>query len=183
MHHRLLPFAALLLLAPLVSQGQEKTENPFKTAKIGDYVAYKLTTSLMGKDIDVNVKQTVTAQDEKEATLKTTTAFMGIDLPAQITKIDLTKPYDITAAATQGAEKGKFEKTGEGKEKVKVGDKTYDCNWLTGKVVAEAMGQKLESEVKVWFSKAVPLTGLVKLDMKSNLANVKMEIAESGSAK
>ena len=108
---------------------------------------------------------------------------MGKDLPGQDAKIDLTKPFDPFAAAMQQKKKGNFEKTGDGKEKIVVGGKTYDCNWMSGKVVADAGGKKFESEIKVWLSKSVPLSGMVKMEMKSSFANVQMEIVESGSAK
>lgn len=182
MRYCLLPLAIVACLVTSASHGQEKGDNPFKTAKVGDFVAYKMTTSVVGKDIEISMKQTVVAKNEKEVTLKTTTVFMGNALPGQESKIDLTKPYDPAAAATAN-KKGKFEKTGDGKEKIKIGEKTYECNWLAGKVVAEAGGKKLESDIKVWFSKSVPLSGMVKMEMKSNLANILMELSETGSAK
>jgi hypothetical protein len=182
MRIRLLAFALIVCLAPLAA-AQEKGDNPFKKAKVGDYVAYKMTTSVMGKDLAMDMKQTVSAKDEMEVTLKTAITFMGNELPSQTTKIDLTKPYDPAAAAIQGNKQGKFEKTGEGKDKIKVGAKTYECTWLAGKVVAEAKGQKIESDVKLWFTKTVPLTGLLKMEIKSNLANVQMELTGSGGEK
>jgi hypothetical protein len=182
MRYFLMPFAAVAFLATSVSQGQEKNENPFRKAKVGDFVAYKMTTSLMGNKLELSMKQTVTAKNEKEVTLNTATMFMGNALPGQETKVDLTKPYDPAAAAT-GDKKGKFEKTGEGKEKIKIGNKEYECTWMTGKVTADANGMKLESDIKAWFSPSVPLTGMIKLEMKSDLANVVMELSESGSAK
>jgi hypothetical protein len=183
MRARLLVFAVAVFLMPVVSQGQDKDDNPFKKAKVGDYLLFKMSTSVMGKDVEMTMKQTVTAMDEKEATVKATTSFMGLELPAQTTKVDLTKPYDPASAAAQGKGKGKFEKTGEGKEKIKVGDKTYDCTWLAGKVVADVKGKAFNSDIKVWFSPAVPLSGMVKMEMKSNLANVVMELTETGSKK
>jgi hypothetical protein len=183
MRIRLLAFALIVCLAPLAAPAQEKGDNPFKTAKVGDYVAYKMTTSVMGKDLAMDMKQTVSAKDDAEVTLKTAITFMGNALPAQTTKIDLTKPYDPATAAIQGNKQGKFEKTGEGKDKIKVGGKTYECTWLAGKVVADVKGQKIESDVKLWFTKSVPLSGLLKMEIKSNLANVQMELSDSGSAK
>lgn len=179
----LIAFTILAFLAPLATQGQEKMDNPYKTAKVGDYVAYKIITSLGGRNLEMAMKQTVTAKDDKEVTVKTTTKIMGNEVPTQTTKIDLTKPFDITSAVVQGKKSGQFEKTGEGKEKVKVGAKTYECTWISGKVVAEANGKKIESDVKVWMSKEVPMSGMVRMEMKSDLANVQMEISGSGSEK
>src|SRR4051794_2650133 len=123
----MLPCTVLLLLAPLVSVGQEKGDNPYKNAKVGDFASYKMTTSGGGFNFEITMKQVVTAKDDNEATVKVTTSLMGKDLPPQTTKIDLTKPFDINSLAMQGKNKGNFEKTGEGKEKVKIGDKTYEC--------------------------------------------------------
>lgn len=166
-----------------VGRVEEKGDNPFRKAKVGDYVTYKMTTKIMDKAIDGTMKQIVTAKSDREATLKTTATILGMEASAQEEKIDLTKPYDPAKAALSGSEKGKFDKTGEGKEKVKLGDKTYDCTYLKGKVTAEGGGLKIESEVKMWFSSAVPLGGLVKMEMKSNLANITMEFAGSGQGK
>jgi hypothetical protein len=179
----LVPAAVVAFLASAVTYGQEKMENPYSTAKVGDFVAYKMTTSVMGKDIELTTKQTVTAKEEKEVRVKIATTFMGNALPGQETKIDLTKPYDPAAAL--GNKKGKFDKTGEGKEKIKVGGKEYETNWMSGKVVADVGvgGKKIESDVKFWFSKSVPLTGLVKMELKSNAANMVMELSESGNEK
>jgi hypothetical protein len=182
MQFRTWPLAALLMFLPMVSHGQGKGDNPYKDAKVGDYVSFKMSTSVMGKDLQMTMKQTVTAKSDTEATVKTAVSFMEMELPGQTTKIDLTKPFDVAAAATQG-KKGTFEKKGEGKEKVKVGDKSYDCTWISGKVVADNKGMKIESDVKFWISKSVPLSGLVKMEMKSNIANVNMELTGSGNEK
>jgi hypothetical protein len=166
-----------------VGRVQESGDNPFRKAKVGDYVTYKMTTKIMDKAIDGTMKQLVTAKSDSEATIKTTATVLGMEASAQEEKIDLTKPYDPAKAALSGNEKGKFEKTGEGKEKIKLGDKTYDCTYLKGKVAAEAAGIKIDSEVKMWFSSAVPLGGLVKMEMKSNFANLTMEFSGSGQGK
>ena len=179
----LLALTVFAFLVPLVSLGQEKTENPYKTAKVGDYVTYKATTAFGGKDIEITMKQIVTAQDDKEVAVKITSIFMGQELPAQTTKIDLNKPFDITSAGLLAKNQGKFEKTGEGKEKIKVGDTTYECHWISGKVVADLKGKKIESDVKIWTSKSVPLSGMVKMETKATFANVKLELSGSGSEK
>ncbi len=185
----LLPTAVLVALAPLVSLGQDKMENPYKNAKVGDYTTYKMTTGLGGKDIEITMKKIVSAKDDKEVTLKITTSFGGKEIPAQEQKIDLTKPLDLASLAGQGMKKqqGTFEKTGEGKEKIKIGDKSYDCNWTAGKATIDAQGQKLETEVKVWTSKSVPLDGIVKMETKANIFNMQvnsqMELTGSGNEK
>src|ERR1017187_3679159 len=156
----------VLCAMPLISPaGEKKADNPFKTAKIGDYIAYKVTSSVDGKDIGMfSIKRTVTAKNEKELTLQTASTVADKSFPAkEAKKFDLTKPYDPIAAKTAEFKEGKLI-TGEGKEKVKIGDKTYDCTWISYKGVVD---KKLEVEGKFWFDKSVPLTGLVKWEVRS----------------
>jgi hypothetical protein len=169
---------------PLVSPAGEPADHPFKKAKIGDYVLYKATTSFNGMDREMIVKHTVSAKSEKEATMQTITTyeFMGktVNKAEPDVKIDLTTPFD---SITDNLKKGKWEKTGNGKEKIKVGDKTYDCTWATAKREDVRDGKKTETEIKIWSAKSVPLTGVVKREVKSAGINQRMEITGSGSAK
>jgi hypothetical protein len=183
MRLRLLSLLLLVPLFPLASSAGDKKANPYSKAKVGDYVSYRMTTSVMGKEFKIDLKQTVTEKSDTEVTVKTTTMLGGKDLPGQTNKIDLTKPFDPAAIATQNGKKGKFEKKAEGKEKVKIGDKTYDCTWISGKMTADFKGNTVESDVKVWTSKSVPLGGMVKLELKSDFADVRMEVSGSGSEK
>jgi hypothetical protein len=181
MHIRLLCFA-IICLVPLASPAQENNHNPFRNAKVGDYVAYKQTTMFLGKNIEISMRETVTAKNDKELTLRTTGTVSGTALPSHDAKIDLTKPYDPATAMTQADPTSKFEQTGAGKEKIKIGDKTYDCAWIAGKQFDK--GGKHTTDVKIWFSKSVPLTGRVKVETKSTFGEVtKREIAGWGSQK
>jgi hypothetical protein len=157
-------------------------ENPFKKAKVGDWAEYKMATNAMGINIDAKLKMTVTAKTDKEVTLKTAAIVNNMELPGQETKIDLTKPYDPTNTANlpKGTE-AKVEKGGEGKEKVKIGGKEYDTNWMKMKVNAKVNGMDFDSDIKVWISKDVPLSGMVKMEMKSKLADMTMELTGTGS--
>lgn len=181
----LLSAVLLVSLAPLASA--EDMENPFKKAKVGDWTEYKMTTAAMGVNIDGTVKMTVTAKDEKEATLEVTgkVKFMGNEtpIPVQKQKIDLTKAYDPTNAANvpKGTD-AKVEKDGEGKEKIKVGGKEYDTTWTKMKVKTKVANMDFDSDVKVWVSKDVPLSGMVKMEVKSKQADVTMELSGSGNA-
>jgi hypothetical protein len=134
MRIRLLSLVIVFCAMPLISPAGEKADNPFKKAKIGDYVVYKMTMSVNGMDNEVSIKHTVTAKNEKEVTMQTvnTFDFMGktVNKADKDQKIDLTKPLD---PVTYSLKIGKWEKTGEGKEKIKVGDKTYDCTWVSYK--------------------------------------------------
>jgi len=174
--------AVALWLTPWLSPAQEKTANPFRSAKVGDYVTYKQTTSFLGKTLEIQIKETVTAKNAKELTLRTTASIEGKPLPSHDAKIDLTRPYDPRNAAAQADPMRKFEKTGEGKEKVKIGDKTYDCVWIAGKRFEK--DNKHHADVKIWFSKSVPLTGRVKVEARSSLEEVTtMEVVGWGTEK
>jgi hypothetical protein len=174
---------ALFLVAGAVLAEEKKIENPFLTAKVGDYISYKMSTKVMNNGIEATMKQTVTAKTDKEVTLKTVATVMGMEAPAQETKIDLTKSYDPATVATQGNKGAKYTKLGEGKETLKIGGKEYACSWTKAKVTVEANKMKFESEFKMWTCKKVPLTGMVKMEMKSQFADVTMELTGSGNEK
>jgi hypothetical protein len=180
---KLLPAVVLVLLVPTITLGQDK-DNPYKNAKVGDYATYKMST--FGQE--TTMKQTVKAKDDNEITVETTISFFGKE-KTQSQKIDLTKPFDVNTLMQGGKGKGmgKFEKTGDGKEKIKVGDKTYDCTWTAGKMNLEAGGAKISSETKSWVSKTAPLSGLVKMESKMEIGGMEitmtMELSESGNSK
>jgi hypothetical protein len=180
---------ALAAVAPMARAADD--ENPYKNAKVGDYATYTMTTKVAGFSIDGTLTQTVTAKSDKEATIKVTGSFeVGgnkMDIPAQEQKIDLTKPFDPTKGANlpAGAD-AKIEKGKEGKEKIKVNGKEYDCTWTTYKVKMKAMGQEIDADVKSWAAKDVP-AGMVKMTMNADIGGQKMEMVmelkETGSKK
>ena len=148
---------------------------------MGDFLTYKMTMSIMGKDNEASVKETVIDKTAKEVTLKSvTTPSKGESKPH---KIDLTKPYDPVAFFLYEDKEAKFAKSGEGDEKVKVGDKTYECHWVAGKVTSPFADIKVEVDVKMWFSKSVPLSGMVKLEGKGDQFNMRVELTGSGHEK
>lgn len=167
-------------------------ENPYKNVKVGDYASYKMTTKVAGMDIAGTIVQSVTAKSDKEVTIKAggKVSFMGkdIDIPEQEQKIDLTKPYDPTkiGGALPAGTDVKVEKGKEGKEKLKIGGKEYDATWTEYKMKAKAMGQDVETDLKVWMSKDAPM-GMVKMTMSGDAAGQKidmtMEMTETGNKK
>jgi hypothetical protein len=159
-------------------------ENPFKKAKVGDYAEYKMTTMFGGLNFEGTAKNVVSEKTEKEATLKTTIKAGDQELPGQESKIDLSKPYDPKSTATlPKGDEVKVEKISDGKEKIKLGGKEYDCTWEKSKIKGKANGVDVDAEVKVWTCKTVPLGGMVKMEVKSELFNVSMELIETGSKK
>jgi hypothetical protein len=190
MLHRLMLAALAVVLLPALGLAQEKKEeNPFRNAKVGDWASYTMTTSTMGQKIEAAMKMEVTAKDDKNVTLKTSMTANGMQFPGQETKIDLTKPFDPLAMQGQMPKdvEAKVEKTGDGKEKIKVGGKEYDAAWTKAKVTAKAGGQEIKSDVKVWTSKDVPAGGMVKMEMQSKVGemtvDMNMELKDSGNAK
>jgi hypothetical protein len=164
-------------------------ENPLKKSKVGDWVEYKTTTEIMSQSIEGTMKMTITAKTEKEATLevKTIISVMGNEreMPAQKQKIDLTKPYDFSKLNSMGKlPKGgdaKVEKVGDGKEKITIGGKSYETNWTKMKTSNKLGDNTIETETKVWMSKDAPLSGMVKMEMKSSFFNMTMQLSGSGS--
>jgi hypothetical protein len=172
---------AVALVLAAGARAQERGENPFKDAKVGDYLTYKMTMSIMGKDNEGTMKETVTAKTDKEVILKSeTTPGKGKE---QTRTIDLTKPYDPIAFFLHEDKDAKFAKSGEGDEKIQVGDKTYECHWVAGKVTSSAGELKNGIDVKMWRSKSVPLSGLVKLEAKTDQFNMRVELTGSGHEK
>lgn len=170
-HFRFLSLVVLLCAMPLMSPaGDKKVENPFKKAKIGDHVMYKITSSVNGKDDEIIAGHTVTAKNDKEVTVRT--VWTSVNGTVTDKKIDLTKPYDeVTAHSFSPV---KWEKTGEGKEKVKIGDKTYNCNWISGKGIGEFGGTKEELKFKIWIDNSEPLSGMVKMEMETKYGQLKI---------
>jgi hypothetical protein len=178
---RLICAAVLLASVQPVRAGEE---NPFKKAKVGDWAEYKMS----GPNIEGKTKMTVVAKDAKEVTYEVTgeVAFMGkkLAVPVQKQKIDLAKPYDPTAdpivVANLRKADVKTEKIGEGKVKIKVGEKEFDTKWTRLKLTATANNITVVGDVKMWFSKDVPSSGLVRIEMLTSGMKVKLELTGSG---
>ena len=173
--------------------------NPFlnaKDVKVGDYVTFKATrkggTASPGWPRVTTIKVAVVARDDKTVTLRTTN-LLGLNLPW---KADVTKPYDVVAGMKLNDQNLNFQwsepyqKTGEGKESVNVGDKSYDCTWVkttakTGFLVSLGLGGKYTADMKVWASASAPFAGIVKqtstLEYKGGTAEATLEITGWGN--
>ena len=169
-------------------------DNPYKKSKVGDFSTYKLETTVAGMTLPGTLTRTVTAKSDKEVTVKATgkISLMGqeVDIPPTEEKIDLTKPYDPTKVGGAGAlpagVEAKAEKVKDGKEKIKVAGKDYDCTWVTYKTTAKAQGIEIAGEVKVWMSKEIPM-GMAKLELTAKISGqdmkMTMELSETGNKK
>ncbi len=184
---------AMLGIPSLFAKDEE--ENPFKKAKVGDYATYKMEGKVgvggMNFEISGTVTQTVIEKDDKKAVIEIETDIPGLPVkpPKQKQEIDLTKPFDPSklsgGAQIPGGGELKLEKGKSGKEKVKVGGKEYETNWetVTGKTKLPDPIGEIEMNIKTWTSKDVGLGGMVKMEMKSNLMDMVMELKETGSKK
>jgi hypothetical protein len=173
----------LLALAPVAAHAADEV-NPFKNAKVGDFAKYNTVLLTGGAEIKGTRVQTVTAASDKEISLKTVTETLGKEVPNKRPdqKIDLTKPFDATADDFTGGTK--WEKLKDGKEKVKVNGKEYECIWTTYKPVVPGKVD-LTGEMKVWQCKEVPFVVKRTLTMKfnGNELSYTTELTEIGSKK
>ena len=187
--HRILRDVAVVAVLALAGRWVAAAEeNPFKNAKVGDFVKYKMVNDVAGMKQEMGMTQTVTAKDETAVTLKIEMEAAGNKLPSQETKVALDQPYDPFKT---GAPNAKVEKVGEGEEKVTVGGKEYACKWFQAKVAVTApTGQEVTGSSKVWICKDVPLGGLVKMESQNEIkmgdktmqTTSTMTLIESGSA-
>jgi hypothetical protein len=177
---RLILAAALLVCFVPAVQGADD-ENPFRKSKVGDWVEYKMT----GPNMEGKTKMTIVAKDDKELTYEVAGSFsyMGNQMvaPIQTLKIDLTKSYDPVVAADVKANGITVEKEGEGKEKVKIGDKEYDTKWTKTKATSTVGGVTVVTNTKVWISKDIPLSGLVRMESTVAAITTKLDLIGSGS--
>lgn len=171
---RLIAALFALGVAPLAARADD--EHPYKNAKVGDFVTYKMTVNVAGMNLDGTITQTVTAKTDKEVTVKASGKVGPQAVPETEQKIDLTKPFDPTKGAVQGAADAKVEKQKDGKETVKVGDKSYEATWTTYKVTAKANNMDVEADVKVWMAKGIP-GGLLKMDTTSKFGQFEMKMS------
>lgn len=187
MKTRLLAALLALTAAPFAARAADP-EHPYKNSKVGDFVTYKMSMNVAGMDLTGTVTSTVTAKSDKEVTVKASGNVAGQNIPETEQKIDLTKPFDPTKLGGAGAagKDAKVEKLKDGKEKVKVGDKTYDATWTTYKMKTKAQMQEVEADLKVWTAKDVP-GGMVKMETTSKVGPIEMkmtmELEKSGNDK
>ena len=182
----------LLLLAALILPAMGvmaagMADNPLKNAKVGDWLQYNMTTSAMGQNMVMKMKQTVVAKDATSVTLRTETTMMGKAMPPQDTKIPLNQayePYKTDPSITDA----KVTPLGEGNETITVGGKAYPCHWVKVKMVATKPAPT-DGTVKVWTCKDVPVSGVVKMETETAIKagtqtmNTKMTMEITGSGR
>lgn len=145
----------------------QDTENPYRKAKVGDWVEY--TADFGGQTM--TMRQTVTARTDKVAKVKTEMKIGANAMPGSESEIPLDKPLDPTQFQSMGG------RTGNAKAKVKELERKSDTIQAAGKEFrstrykmqseVEVNGQTLTSTVTVWISPDAPLSGMVKLQVET----------------
>jgi len=173
---------AVVALTLTVSGYCAEQENPYKKAKVGDWIEHKMSNDMGAMKMESSMRKEVTAISEKEVTLKMTTEAMGQKNTMEV-KIPLDKPYDPMNPGAENPDL-KVEKLGEGDETVTVGGKDYKAHWYSVKVTGKTQGMEMDTTSKVWISKDVPLEGIVKMETttaKPMPMKVNMELTGAGS--
>jgi hypothetical protein len=154
-----MPFRALavvaLALCPL-SVGAADLENPYKRAKLGDYATYAAVAQSPLGESKTNRSVIITAVGERQVSVKIVIERDGKGTPpTQVEqKIDITKPFNPGTAEDVNFV---WERLKEGKGKLTVGNKEYECTWITYKpVVPRDSSLKPEGERTIWISKDLP---------------------------
>jgi hypothetical protein len=157
-------------------------ENPFKKSNVGESAEYKVSGIASGSPFESTVKYAVGAKDDNWVTLKRTAIFGKNEFPlVPDIKIDLTKPYnpvDTSGLPMDPNSSAKIEKDGDAaKEKIKLAGKEYDCIVTKYKMSGTVGGKEGESELKIWTAKDAPLSGTVKMEVKSKQGEFTMELS------
>lgn len=172
---------ALILIAPFcLADDKPKTEkeHPFAKAKVGDWVSYKTTMS--ANPMPITSKQTVKTRTDTEVTL-TMESKVGDYSTSQDAKINLKEKFDPLNPPEVNGVRPVVKKLGQGKEKISIGGKTYDCEWLQLEVINDIAGTKMKSITKTWTCKDVPCGGMVKTVSDTDGTKSTIELTGHGS--
>jgi hypothetical protein len=135
-------------------------KNVLDDAAVGEWLEYAVRTDAAPKAAEMKARQTVTAKDAHWVTLKTTG-----DLGTHDLKISLQMPYQPYMPV--GETDATATRLKEGRETLTIRGKTYVCQWIQVKVQA-TKPSPTDCVTKVWTSKDVPVTGVVKLESESS---------------
>ncbi|MBI3828402.1 MAG: hypothetical protein HY291_02740 [Planctomycetes bacterium] len=148
---------ALVLCAMLVRAEEKKEEHPYKKAKVGDWIEFKVTDEKSGKTFESKFKLTVKEKYENEIVFARNEHYDGRDMPEGEEHIELNKPYRQDG----DGESFQYEITSTKDAKISVGGKEYACKLVEMKITTSGLDAD-EITRQVWISAEVPLDGIVK---------------------
>ena len=174
---------ALIGLVPTLS-ADDKVEMPLKNAKLGEWVEYKLTAQ--GVPQPIAIRQTVTDRTETDLTVKIETSMGGVKQPTKTKVLPLSKPYDPLKMLQDeaGPFRGEVKMGKTGSEVLKLNGREFKTTWSEAEMSGEVLGKKIVTKLKVWQTKDVALSGMVKMDLKTDnmgaTSEMNMEFAGTG---
>lgn len=170
-------FAMAVLACSVFLAQAADDDNPYKRSKVGDWIEYKMGGGGTSK-------VTITAKDDAEATYEVATTYVSgrqkTEAPVKTFKIDLSKPFDQNSAANLKGDNIVYEKFDEGTEKLILGEKEYQTMWKKVRANISGNGITIRLDLKMWFAKDVPLSGLVKMETTSSGSTTTLELTRTG---
>jgi hypothetical protein len=176
-HLRLKSVLVVLLMLATTSFAAD-ADNPYKTAKVGDWAKYKQTMKGEGVEMEMEMKQTVTAKTDKEVTIEKEMSVAG-QTTKETETIKLDEAYNPIKEMADGAKE-----VGKGDEKLTIAGKTYDTKWVEYETTIQGEGDAtVKMKIKIW-NCATVVGGMVKFvsDMGTH-GNVSVELVDAGSGK
>lgn len=170
---------AVLCLVAMAAHTEE--ENPFKKAKVGDWVEYTSKSEFSGQKSETEMKEVVTKKTETEVTYEMKIKAGGMDMPAQPVTIKLDQKYDPTHAQKGATVK----EVSKGEETLTVGGKSVSTKWVELETTMKMGDKDIVSKSKVWTAPdAVPLGGMVKMENDmGGVGKTTMELKDFGNSK
>jgi hypothetical protein len=154
-------FVVLLLLCASIggcggSKALTPRDNPHKNVQAGDWSKYRIVQQKNGSVVsDKEVKFLVTDASSEKYTLQSSSGDKQES--REYSRAEYT-PYDVPGLKTD------IRELGTGTERLKVGDKEFECTWYEVELMPQGGGGK-PWKYKEWISKEVPLTGKVKSEL------------------
>lgn len=141
-----------------------KIPDPLENAKVGQWVSHKMSTGMEQKQTIVDIQG---EGDERVITMKMEMSQGEMKLPAQEMKISVKEVKANEAAAREQATDVKISET-----TIDVGGKTYNVVLVENNVDGNVS--------KLYLSKDVPVTGIVKMELDNPMMPINLEITGQG---
>ena len=155
---------------------------PYKNAKVGDWVEYKMASGSAKANVDIKQKRTVTEKTDTTITIEMAMSVMGRDIKHSQT-FNLDQKFDPSSYTQRGPtaekSKGEYKEVARGEESLTVGGKSLACVWMSYEVSGDGKGGK----AKIWRNADVPLGGMVKMEAETAKGAMTMELVDFGNGK